>query len=103
MNWIAKEINVSAERQTVWYEGVYAVNDFRIRLVVKADTYESQSYANAEVWKNDALEWSPVAKIRGVDLKVEKDLVYAPKSRHLRAAFAADICNLKKKVEAVLS
>ena len=44
--------------QSVNFKGIYKLNDFKIKIEIKKDSYDKQSYARVYVWKN--LEWSLV-------------------------------------------
>lgn len=73
------------------------VTDIRVRYTVHVDSYDFQSWAKAEVWKDMA--WSAIHKIPGQALKTRASYV-DPKVKP--SAFDADITELRSVTKKVL-
>ena len=78
-------------------EVIERIGDRKVRLTVKVDAYDFQSYGKAELWSGE--EWKQVHRIPGQELRTKVSYV----ARDVKpAAFAADIVELRRVAEEVL-
>lgn len=60
--------------QSMSFEGIYKLNDYKIKVEIKKDSYDAQSYGRIWIWKN--LEWSFIASIPYSQLNVVLNGIY---------------------------
>lgn len=71
----------------------------RLRLTVKVDSYDFQSYAKAERW--DGMKWHEVHRIPGQEVKARTTVSYVARSVSPNA-FTADIDELRRVAIAIV-
>ena len=104
-----KQINrmFSKGSQSVEYKAVYSHNGNKVRLEIKKDSHDQQSYGKVYAWDKNSLKWNLIDSIPYANLRVVKDKVF-----HLReisdltnkelAAFEEDKKILKQLAKDVL-
>ena len=85
---IIEKICYQSSRQSISYREIYKLNDKKIKLVIKSDSYRSQCYAKVSVLKND--EWTDIYSI-------PYNLMQTPEG-----IFKDDILKLKTNIEKIL-
>ena len=81
-------------------EVIESIDKSKVRMTVKVDAYDFQSYAKAELWKESG--WVQVHKIPGQQLRTMKLISYV--ARDVRpAAFQGDIDELRRVAMEVIS
>lgn len=104
-----------SEGDQSWYrEQVGEINGHKVRFKIRRNAYDAQSYARAEVWSQDRLEWSVVHSLDSARMHscanregsynvaeicyVQKTL--SPAGQHL---MAMDLDELEEVATAILS
>jgi hypothetical protein len=97
------EENYFKGSQSINFEGFYKMNDFKLKIEIKKDSYTAQSYGRVWVWKD--LEWSFIASIPPVQLNVVIANIYYGNdpSESTKNIFKKDIEILKTKSKNILN
>ena len=91
--------------QSLIYRELYSLNDKKIKLEIKSDSYRSQCYAKSYVLKND--EWNLLYSVPYAEMKTKEGLIYhhdykkRPQEAHNE--FKIDILRLKDLTKQLLS
>jgi len=90
--------------QSINFREIYKLEEKRIKLEIKSDSYDQQCYARAYILKDE--KWELIYSIPYAEMKTPKGLCYHVTYRHnasaAEAEFKADIQRLKKYVEEIL-
>lgn len=90
--------------QSVNFKGIYKMNDLKVKIEVKKDSYDFQSYARCYVWKD--LEWSFVDSIPSnlcnVVLKDANRFTDINTDYITQSIFRTDINTLKQNAKMIL-
>jgi hypothetical protein len=89
--------------QSVNYTEIYSKNDKKIKIEIKSDAYQSQSYARGSVF--DGAKWQPVYNIPSSQMHTEVGLIYTnckQKPEIAASAMAKDIAEVIEKTEKIL-
>ncbi len=98
--------------QSLNFKGVYQFGDLKLAISIKRDSYDMQSYAKIDVWRQSDLSWSQVASIPFSNMDVVKSRVHcytkAEDLKHISnaeaiSAFARDEKELLEKAKFILS
>lgn len=97
--------SVVAGRQSVSCQQIWAVNaTTKLRLSIKSDSYDFQSYAKADLWNATSGQWNPVYQIHYSQMKTPAKLFYWPERAGVhRKHFLADLDQLKKLALQIIS
>jgi hypothetical protein len=106
---ISKPI-ITVSHQAVTYRETLKLGDHKVKIIIKRDSYISQSYARILIFNN--LKWNTLHTIPGRAMKSQKVIRYcsdefmdkdiASNSKAL-AGFSEDIAELKRLAEELLS
>ena len=90
--------------QSISFREIYKLDEKRIKLEIKSDSYDQQCYARAYILKDE--KWEPVYSIPYSEMNTPKGLCYHVTYRSnasaAEAEFKSDIERLKKYVEKIL-
>ena len=90
--------------QSISFREIYKLNEKRIKLEIKSDSYDQQCYARAYILKDE--KWEPVYSIPYSAMNTPKGLCYHVTYRSNAVAaekeFKTDIDRLKKYVGEIL-
>lgn len=90
--------------QSISFRGIYKINEKRIKLEIKSDSYDQQCYAMAYILKDE--KWEPIYSIPYSEMITPKGLCYHVTYRSNAVAaekeFKTDIDRLKKYVGEIL-
>ena len=90
--------------QSISFREIYKLNEKRIKLEIKSDSYDQQCYARAYILKDE--KWEPVYSIPYSEMNTPKGLCYHITYRSNAVAaekeFKSDIDRLKKYVKEIL-
>lgn len=102
-NTIEKICYVSSN-QSISYREIYQLNDKKIKLEIKSDSYHNQCYARASVLKED--DWNIIYTIPYNLMQTSEGLVYKSDYKNKLATaegiFKEDIQKLKINIEKLL-
>jgi hypothetical protein len=97
-------ITYKSNSQSISFREIYRLDDKKIKIEIKSDSYHQQCYARAYVLKND--EWSLIYSIPYTLMKTPEGLVYHSEYKNKPALaegqFNEDIQRLHHYVEKVL-
>lgn len=97
------EETVNAGRQDVIARRILSLGDFRVRLTIKSDSYQFQSFARAEVWNPATLSWNQVHSIHYSEMTTPEGLVYYPNKQGLKVDnFVLDFNRLLKMTQQII-
>ena len=93
--------------QSVNFKGIYKMNENKIKLSIKKDSYDKQSYARAYVFDKNTLNWNLLDYIPYSQMQVNlKEVFCYRKADSLsfaeKMAFFDDIKTLKNKAKNIL-
>lgn len=101
---IIEKICYLSSGQSISYREIYKINDKKIKLAIKSDSYRSQCYSKAFVLKND--EWTDIYTIPYSLMQTPKGLAYKSDYKNKPAVaegnFKEDIQKLKANIEKIL-
>jgi hypothetical protein len=96
---------ISKGRQSIDAERILALETgerkIKVRLKIKSDSYDFQSYARADVFNPESLSWNPLASIPYSNMKTKTGLVYQPGQVGWEA-FETDLQTLLVQTRAIL-
>jgi hypothetical protein len=98
---------MSLGQQDLIFTEIYSIDGYRVKISIRSDSYDFQSYAHAYVWKKESLEWSKVASIHYGQMKTEAKLYYrcprnGPPAKAMENFFEDDRQRLKKEAHFIL-
>tara|TARA_B100000073_G_C23609123_1_gene523771 strand:- start:320 stop:634 length:315 start_codon:yes stop_codon:yes gene_type:complete len=102
MKSIKKQI--SKGKQDLQLDEMIQLDDHKLRITIKSDSYRSQCYAKIYVWSKHKEEWSLIDSIHPDNMQTEEKLSYAvsntdyKKSFHLFANDRKQLIDVAKKV-----
>lgn len=101
---IIEKICYKSSNQSLSYREIYKLNDKKIKLDIKSDSYHNQCYARAYVLKND--EWTQIYSIPYSLMRTSEGLIYKNDYKNKPAMaeinFKEDIQKLKTQTEKIL-
>jgi len=90
--------------QSVNFREIYILDEKRIKLEIKSDSYDQQCYARAYILKDE--KWELIYSIPYSEMNTPKGLCYHVTYRHNASKaeneFKTDIQRLKEHIEAIL-
>ncbi len=90
--------------QSISFREIYKLDEKRIKLEVKSDSYDQQCYARAYLLKDE--KWEPIYSIPYSEMNTPKGLCYHVTYRSnasaAEAEFKVDVQRLKKYIEEIL-
>ena len=90
--------------QSISFREIYKLDEKRIKLEIKSDSYDQQCYARAHILKDE--KWEPIYSIPYSEMITPKGLCYHVTYRNNAMAaekeFKSDIDRLKKYVGEIL-
>ena len=95
----AIESIIYAESQSINYREIYMLGKTKIKLELKSDSYNEQSYATA--YALDGLEWKLIYSIPYSQMKTESKLIYKMAYKNDNEAkneFELDVQRLKEYI-----
>ncbi|MEI8390486.1 MAG: hypothetical protein WCG23_11455 [bacterium] len=99
-----EKICYQSSGQSISYREIYKLNDKKIKLAIKSDSYTSQCYAKAFILKND--EWTDIYSIPYSLMKTPEGLAYRNECKNNRTnpegIFKDDILKLKTNIEKII-
>ncbi|MEI7475317.1 MAG: hypothetical protein WCK67_11140 [bacterium] len=101
---LLEKICYKSNSQSISYREIYILQDKKIKIDIKSDSYENQCYAKASVLKND--EWNIIYSIPHSIMKTSNNLAYNLEYRNSPTSaekeFKDDIKKLKELTEKIL-
>ena len=101
---IIEKICYSSSGQSISYREIYKLQDKKIKLAIKSDSYRSQCYSKVSVLKND--EWTEVYTIPYSLMQTPEGLSYKNDYKNKPALaegnFREDTQKLKHYIEKIL-
>jgi len=101
---IIEKICYKSSNQSLSYREIYKLNDKKIKLDIKSDSYHNQCHAKAYVLKND--EWTQIYSIPYSLMQTPEGLIYKNDYKNKPAVaeinFKEDIQKLKTQTEKIL-
>ena len=101
---IIEKICYKSSNQSLSYREIYKLNDKKIKLEIKSDSYHNQCYARGYVLKND--EWTQAYSIPYSLMQTPEGLIYKNDYKNKPAVaeinFKEDIQKLKTQIEKIL-
>ena len=102
---IIEDITFSSSSQSISRRVIYEFKELKIKLELKSDSYQQQSYARASAL--DGLEWKTIYSIPYSEMRTPKGLCYCvpyrdEKAPNAKKEFDRDIDRLKKYVAEIL-
>lgn len=76
--------------------------EFKVRIHIKSDSYQEQSFARMDVWVPQDLKWSHVCYIPSANMKTPLSLAYRQPNRQHRREFQADFDKLVSSAVQIL-
>ena len=95
------EETINKNGQSLIAQQIFKLNDFKVRLTVKSDSYNFQSYARASVWNPSEMQWNHVHSINYDQMSTEPALAYAAFPVKM-LAFNYDMKELLKMTKTIL-
>jgi len=92
---------VTGKGQSVYYKETGTLNEYKVQLDIRTDSYKTQSHAIASVWSARDLKWNTVFSIPPSLMKTDEDLGYKPTAPQV-TDFAADRRVLLEQLKFVL-
>src|SRR5436305_512872 len=90
-------------QQSVDAELLGKIGEHKVRVTIKSDSYDFQSYARIHVWRPASLDWSLVYSLPYQRMKTPRQLCYLPNRRGLdKEHFRADTDELMATARAIL-
>ena len=90
--------------QSISFREIYKLDEKRIKLEIKSDSYDQQCYARAYILKDE--KWEPIYSIPYSEMNTPKGLCYHVTYRSNAVSaekeFKSDIDRLKKYVKEIL-
>jgi len=77
-------------KQSVNFTETVEIKGKKIRINIKSDAYDFQSYAKAQGFNPDTMTWTEVASIHFSKMKTPKELIYHPNNEGLNAKWFKD-------------
>ena len=97
------EETINEGRQDVTARRVLSLGDFKVRLTIKSDSYQFQSFARAEVWNPATLSWNQVHSIHYAEMATPEGLCYHPNKSGLNIThFTRDFDRLLTMVKQII-
>ena len=101
---LLESVTYLSSNQSLSHREIYKINDKKIKLDIKSDSYRNQCYARAYVLKND--EWSLIYSIPYNLMQTPESLAYHSEYKNnptlAQAKFKEDIAKLKQYTEKIL-
>lgn len=101
---IIEQICYQSSNQSISYREIYQLNDKKIKLEIKSDSYRNQCYARASVLKDD--DWNIIYSIPYSIMQTPEGLAYKSDYKNKPAVaegnFREDIQKLKHYIEKIL-
>jgi len=101
---IIEQICYLSSSQSISYREIYQLNDKKIKLEIKSDSYRNQCYARASVLKDD--DWNIIYSIPYSIMQTPEGLAYKNDYKNKPAVaegnFREDIQKLKHYIEKIL-
>lgn len=99
-----EKICYTSSSQSISYREIYQLNDKKIKIEIKSDSYHNQCYARVSVLKDD--DWNIIYTIPYSLMRTPEGLAYKNdyknKPETAEANFKADIQKLKTQIENIL-
>lgn len=70
------EVKTWKGQQSVHFQKLVKLNDFKVRLDIKRDSYAMQSYATASVFDPVKMDWNKLYSIPYPHMKTKEGLMY---------------------------
>jgi len=90
--------------QSISFREIYKLDEKRIKLEIKSDSYDQQCYARAYLLKDE--KWEQIYSIPYSEMNTPKGLcyhvTYRSKAGAAEAEFKVDVQRLKKYIETIL-
>lgn len=87
--------------QSACFRKIFKLNDFKIKVEIKRNTYDMQSYAIAYVYSPTEMKWNSVYSIPYTNMLSLKVDAYS-KAELQKPLFVADVKTIEKQVELIL-
>lgn len=94
-------LEIAKGRQSVNAQQIFSIGGAKIRVRIKSDAYDFQSYATAEVWSAESLSWNEVHSIQPANMATQHGLAYKPTAPHA-GDFLQDIDTLVRVAAEVI-
>jgi hypothetical protein len=69
------DVELSKGRQSLNYQEIVKIGDDKVRIRIKSDSYDFQSYARIEVWGNEN-KWNNIHNIPFANMATPPELYY---------------------------
>lgn len=76
--------------------------EFKVRIHIKSDSYDSQCFARLSVWNSNDLKWNVVSSIPFSQMNTARSLAYHQTNRHHRREFQKDFDRLMAEAVQIL-
>lgn len=96
------EDGLSSTNQAVTRTIIGKMDDFKVRLSIKSDSYQSQCHAVVSVWSTDQLSWNEVHRILPSQMETETGIAYLPQHKISPRLFDRDVDHLTYMLEQIL-
>lgn len=97
------EETVNEGRQDVIARRILSLGDFKVRLTIKSDSYQFQSFARAEVWNPATLSWNQVHSLHYTEMTTPEGLCHYPNKSGLKIThFTRDFDRLLTMVKQII-
>lgn len=98
-----EDFTINKGGQSTQYEEHLVLKGEKIRITIKSDSYDFQSYAKAWVFNRSRLEWAPIASLHYGDMETPTGLAYKASEGWRNAGwYSADRCALIDRILWVL-
>lgn len=78
------EETINLGRVDVTARRILSLGDFKVRLTIKSDSCQFQSFARAEVWSPATLSWNQVYSIHYSEMATREGLCHLPNKQGLK-------------------
>lgn len=89
-------------QQSVNYRQIITLENFKVKLEIKRDSYDFQSSAVASVWSTESMEWKNVYSIPGQLMKTSDNMVHGVEKVIPSNIFSMDIQTLLTGAKSIL-
>ena len=79
----------------------YSSGELRMRITIRSDSSDFQSYAHAEMWDARGMQWNPVASVHFAEMKTPPGM-YAQNSWSNESAYKADHDELLRRAALIV-
>lgn len=94
---------INQGRQDVTARRILSLGDFNVRLTIRSDSYQFQSFARAEVWSQATLSWNQVHSTHYAEMATPEGLCHLPNEQGLKINnFILDFNRLLTMVQQIL-